>query len=511
MDNPESQSRRDDVAGASPKPEQPSAAAEAGEANGAPNQPKIEASAESMPAEGGEVGTAITPVAASFHSESEWDVTTKRTVLVMLFVLGVIVLWISRPVLPILIIAGIISYLISPIVDLLERIRVPRGLSTVIIYLLFLVLLILAPILLIPVLIDQLSSLAFDVPSTARTFARVIQGFVTSLPTTVDFLGFDLPMGHLVEQLRAAVSGEVAIQFLPTAQDILNYLNQLISTATNVVGSTALIGVTVVGGIFNLFLFLIFLFFLSLYLTKDAPMIRDYVEGLFPQSYHSEGVALMRQVGNIWHAFFRGQIILSVTIGFVTWVILTLLGMPGALILAILAGMLEVIPNIGPILAMIPAVIVALIQGSDVLVHISNLNFALIVIGAYFVVQQLENQLLVPRIIGTSVNLHPVIVLCGVVVGASVGGILGAFLAAPVIASLRVVGSYVHAKLLGYPPFTRDQLSPPRRRRKPFVYRRVVRPQEITKAEEGSSATDEADSVPAASQQGNKLGRSPAG
>ena len=211
-------------------------------------------------------------------------------------------------------------------------------------------------------------------------------------------------------------------------------------------------------------------------MTKDAPLIRQYVEDLFPAEYYSEGVALMRQISRIWNSFFRGQFILSLSIGVATYISLSLMGMPGALILGILAGSLEILPTIGPVLAMIPAVIIALIQGSSTL-DLSNLNFALLTIGVYFVIQQLEHQILVPRIIGTSVHLHPIVVLCGVVVGASIGGILGAFLAAPIIASLRLVGSYLHAKLLDYPPFSESR--PARQAQSGIIYRRVVVPEPL--------------------------------
>ena len=404
-------------------------------------------------------------------SQSDWDPDTKRTVAVIMLVVIALLFWISRPVLPILIIAAIISYLVNPLVDLCERLRIPRGVSTVVLYLLFLVALIIVPILLAPVLIDQLRSLSFDVPTTARAFVRFLQDFVSRLPTTLEILGFRFDISRTVQQLQSSLSGEIAFQFLPSTAEILNYINQAISTATNVVGRSAALGISVVGGIFNTFFFLMFLFFTSLYLTKDAPQIIDYVEGLFPQSYYSEISELMRRMGRIWQSFFRGQIILSAAVGVATWIALTAVGTPGALILAILAGVMEIIPNIGPIIAMIPAVIVALIQGSMVL-DISHLQFGLVVMGIYFIIQQLENQLLVPRIIGTSVNLHPVVVLSGVVVGANVGGVLGAFLAAPVLASMRLIGGYIHAKLLGYPPFQdRPAVAQPRR---PSIYRRVI-------------------------------------
>ncbi len=418
--------------------------------------------------------TSPEPITLTVLPESTaWDQATKRTAVVILLVVSALIFWMSRSVLTVLVLAFIISYLISPIVDLLERIRVPRGLSTVIIYLMLLVVIIVSPILLIPVLINQLTDLlVVDVPRTTQALIMALQTWVNNLPSQLEIMGFAINIDGIVGQLQSTVNGELAFQVLPSARDLLEYFNRLISTATNVVGGTALIGFTLVGGIFNIFLFLLFLFFLSLYMTKDAPKIRHYVEGLFPESYHSEAAELIREMGNIWQAFFRGQLLLSLLVGVVTWAILSLLGMPGALILGLIAGALEVIPNIGPVLAMIPAVIVGLIQGSNLL-DIGNLQFALLIVGVYFVIQQLENQLLVPRIIGDSVHLHPIVVLCGVVVGASVAGVLGALLAAPVIASSRVVGSYVHAKLLDYDPI-RNRTAETKKLQHQYVYRRVV-------------------------------------
>lgn len=413
----------------------------------------------------------------STGTDTAWNESTKRTVLVVLLIICALIFWVSRPVLPILILAWIVSYLLSPIVDTCQRLRIPRSVSTIILYLLFLFLLILAPVLLAPILLNQLTALYFVVPTATDDFVRFLQDSVTTLPTTVKVLGLDITIEGIVGEIQQAFAGEFALELFPsTTQQFLNYLNQLLSTATNIVGGTATIGSFLVGGILNAVLFLLFLFFLSLYMTKDAPLIRQYVEDLFPAEYYSEGVALMRQISRIWNSFFRGQFILSLSIGVATYISLSLMGMPGALILGILAGSLEILPTIGPVLAMIPAVIIALIQGSSTL-DLSNLNFALLTIGVYFVIQQLEHQILVPRIIGTSVHLHPIVVLCGVVVGASIGGILGAFLAAPIIASLRLVGSYLHAKLLDYPPFSESR--PARQAQSGIIYRRVVVPEPL--------------------------------
>ena len=109
-------------------------------------------------------------------------------------------------------------------------------------------------------------------------------------------------------------------------------------------------------------------------------------------------------------------------VGVMTTIGLAALGMPGALYLGIIAGLLEIIPNLGPIIAAVPAVIVALIQGSASL-PISNLAFAGLIILFYILVQQVEDKLIVPRVLGAALELPPLIVMTGIVVGASVGGI----------------------------------------------------------------------------------------
>lgn len=409
-------------------------------------------------------------------ASSRWDRATKRSVIILLLIAMLLVLWLSKPVLPILIFAAIIAYLLNPIVDLGDRLRIPRSLTTIVLFVLLLFGFILLPVLLIPVLLNQLSSLGNYNPQVITlNVIRWLTDSIDHLPEAIVILGFEFPIGNSLQELQANFQQYLVI---PTIGELLTYMQQLIGTTTTVVSSTAIIGISVVGGIVQFFFTFLVVFFVSLYLTKDAPNIRRYVQELFPPSYQPEFAELLRRIGHIWQAFFRGQIILSLIIGVSTWLALEFAGMPGALILGILAGAFEIVPNLGPTLAMIPAVIVALIQGSDVLrpLGIDNVSFAFITIAIYFIIQQLENNIIVPRVIGDSVNLHPVIVICGVVVGFNVGGILGAFLAAPVIASLRVCGSYIHAKLLDYPPFQGGGFPTKTKQRS---YRRTVKGEEL--------------------------------
>lgn len=424
-------------------------------------------------------------VEAADAADAPWDISTKRTVLIILLIAVVAIIWISRPVLPLLIIAGIIAYMLKPIVDGAEWLRIPRGVSTVVLSILVLVTIILLPVVIVPILYNQLIQLAnFNASTIINNLISAIAEAVANVAPDRKFiiLGFELPVGEAFQQIQQNVD-RFQFTFAPTLEQILTYVQQVLGAATNVVGSTAAISFSLVGGIFQAFLSVVITIVMSLYITKDAPHIRSYFEDLFPSSYQPELEELLRRIGHIWQAFFRGQIVLGLLIGLVTWLALTLLGMPGALILAIVAGALEIVPNLGPTLAMIPAVIVALIQGSTnpALADVSNLGFALMIVGVYFLIQQFENGLIVPRVIGDSVNLHPVIVMCGVVVGFSIGGILGAFLAAPAIATLRAVGGYFHAKLLDYPPFPQPM---PRSRHRIGSYRRTVKGRNLQRSPE---------------------------
>ena len=335
--------------------------------------------------------------------------------------------------------------------------------------------LILLPVIFVPTLIDQLRTLAsFDVPRTAFAVLSWANETLRGLPDVVEIVGYKVPVGEVAQQIQG---NSQQVQFIPSVNDILSYIQQVLSATTNVVSSTATIGINVVGGIFSVFLAVLVTFFVSFYMTVDAPRIQTYIHGLFPSSYQSELADLLRRIGLLWQSFLRGQLILSITVGMTVGIALSVVGMPGALIFGILAGLLESVPNLGPVLSMIPAVITALIQGSDVLgpMGINNMGFALIVVGIYFIVQQLENNILVPRIIGDSINLHPIVVICAIAVGLSQFGILGALLAPPIVATFRLIGSYVHAKLLDYPPFQGKSLPS----RQPREYRRKVSGREL--------------------------------
>ena len=358
-----------------------------------------------------------------------WSAATKFWVVTFGTVLAGLVVYRLRHLIPLVGLAIILAYILNPVVNLLARRgRLNRTLATVMVYLGLLALIAIVPAVFVPSLVEQ-----------ARAIDReVIRNVVQDVVLRIRLYG---------QNATLQVFGLV-IDLSPLYDQLVNNLEQFSSSLASRSVSFLL---SFASGFATTILGLLIILVLSFYMVKDAEAITAYLENLVPVPYRDEVIELMEEISHIWRDFFRGQLTLCAIIGVATGTGLALLGVPNALLLGILAGVLELIPNLGPALAAIPALIIAFFQGSTHLA-ISNVWFTLIVVLMYVVIQQVENNVLVPRIIGGSVHLHPVVVLIGVLAGASVAGVLGIFLAAPVIASVRVLGRYAYDKLVDVPP-----------------------------------------------------------
>jgi predicted PurR-regulated permease PerM len=160
----------------------------------------------------------------------------------------------------------------------------------------------------------------------------------------------------------------------------------------------------------------------------------------------SEFLMLLGRLGDLWLTYLKGQVLLAAILGGLTWVVNAGIGLAWALPLGLLAGLLGTIPSFGPLLAAIPAVIVALIKGSSV-ISVQNWAFALIVAGIYLLIQQLSSFILEPHILGKRLNLPPLVVLLSVLAGAALGNVVGAYLAVPLVASAREIILFVQERL----------------------------------------------------------------
>ncbi len=176
-----------------------------------------------------------------------------------------------------------------------------------------------------------------------------------------------------------------------------------------------------------------------------------------------ELIRLVGRIVDLWLTYIKGQLLMSLIIGLISWTVGAAIGLSGAFWLGLLAGILTTIPSLGPLLAAIPAAIMGLIEGSTV-IPVQNWVFALIVAGVFVLIQQLSSLLIEPTIVGHRMDLPPFVVLLAVILGAAVANVPGAYLAVPLLVTLREIARYMQRKIRGLPPFPaqEDPLNLPR-------------------------------------------------
>lgn len=350
-----------------------------------------------------------------------WDSTSKVVIVIILFVLFAVAFYAFRIVLVPLIIGVMVAYILQPVVRRIQQsTRLSRGVATAVVYLAVLALVIPVGVILIPVVIEQI----IYSQSQLISFARYLNAM--GADATIEVSGFSFEVQELVRQITSAL--------------------------TDFVTFVATESVSFVFDAARILLLVVFTFVIGFYLTRDADLVVQWVHGLTPSSYRSDVEALMTEINGVWSAFFRGQLLLSLIVTIFLTALSTVLGLPNPLLLGVWGGLLEFLPSIGNMIWGLTAVIVALVSGSTYL-PLPNALFALIVFGAYVAFAQMDMNVLIPYIIGRHVRLHPVVVILGVIVGASVGGVIGVALAAPTIASLRIIMRYIYSNLFDLDPF----------------------------------------------------------
>ncbi len=349
-----------------------------------------------------------------------WDVGTKRLVGTVVFILLALIVYRFRGVLPPLILALLLAFILDPVVDFLEhRARIPRTGATALVFLVLIAAAAMAPVIAVPPIVRAVTSLNLD-------FARIAAQLDRFFAQPVQVLQWQIDLRDVYREFQQGVR-----QFLT-------------AVATGTVNF-------VVGFVSTLF-WVVFILLSSFYLTRDAGRIVAWLDNLAPGSFREDFVRLRHEITRVWNAFLRGQLVLGLFIAVITTVVNTAIGLPNAPALGLLAGVLEFIPNVGPTIAAIPAILIALFQGSYWL-PLSNFWFAVLVAGVYILIQQVEANLLIPRIMGRGLNLHPLVVLVAVILGGSMAGVLGVLIAAPTVATLRVLGEYIYRRLTDQEPF----------------------------------------------------------
>lgn len=350
------------------------------------------------------------------NKPSKLSASARQTLAVTGLVGVAILLYSVRAILPPFLIAVGLAYALNPVVDVLMRLtRRSRRTAVAILYIILLLILTLTIVLIVPTLFRQVRAINVDLEAISNQVRALLESY-----QQVEIAGFALDPLSLLGEVRGA------------AQSIATFL------ASRTTG--------LVVGVLSGLVWIILILLVSFYVVKDAPQIHRFMHDRLPQAYQADFMRLSGAINSVLNAYLRGQVALCLVVGVGTGIALAVVGVRHALLLGILAGVLELVPTIGPVIAAIPAIAIALFQGST---HLTMERhwFALLVVALYAIIQQVENSVLVPRIIGSSVNLHPVVVIFGALAGAAMAGLVGVFLAIPLIAVGRIIIGYVYEKV----------------------------------------------------------------
>ncbi len=299
-------------------------------------------------------------------------------------------MWVVRDVLLVFLISIIISSAIDPVADFLYKRRVPRSLSVLVVYILVFGLIALVGFLIVPPLSTQFEAIRG---------ADVYQSFVSKI-------------GVYRESLSHSTLGQS--------------INNSIKDLANNFGSTLF---STTKGVLTGIVSVITILVISFYLTIEENGMKNFIKHLAPYKHQAYVMKLTNKIQRKMGAWLLGQIILSAVIFGLVFIGLTILKVQYALVLALLAGLFEIVPLIGPFISGTIGVFFAFIQSP---------GLALAVLILWVITQQLETHIIVPVVMSKSVGLNPVLVILGILIGGTLGGMVGALIAVPVMSGVSV-------------------------------------------------------------------------
>ncbi len=311
------------------------------------------------------------------------NISTRTITKILLVALGLLFLYLIQEVVGIVFVAWILASALDPLVDRLQRYKIPRALSIISVYLGMLLAVTLVFYLLIPPLSEQIAAIASQLPSYVQ---------------------------------------DVAPELLSNQGDILNQVQEGLKYLSDDLGNLTSGLYTAVSGIFGTIATTIIVMVITFYMTIEEEGIKRFLKMLAPVKYQPYIIRKINRIQEKMGSWLWGQIILMLTVGLLVGLSMWILGIKYFLVLGLIAALFEVVPIVGPVLAAIPAVFFAFAD--------QPLK-ALLVIIIYVVIQQVENQILVPKIMNRAVGLNPIIVLITMLVGAKIGGLVGVILAVP--------------------------------------------------------------------------------
>lgn len=357
-----------------------------------------------------------------------WSKTTRYLALVLVIIFLVAMAVAARQLIGPLAVSALLAWLLNPAVAFFSNhTKLKRHWSVLIVYLVSLAIIIALAIILALVAPSQIQSIATELQDA---YLVVFEQIETQYAKPIYLFGFELNLAEIVDDIPIdssfLVRPDIVWQWIVAASTNLTWLLVILVT--------------------------------TFYLLQDWPRLREWLISLGPEAYQGDFRRVYEEVRGVWQRYLRGQLRLSLMVGFLTTLLLTTVGLPGAVAFGILAAIFDVILTIGPLIVMAAAAVVAFFAGSTYL-PISNLWFMLLVLGIFALIQSVENVWLRPRIMGSSLNMHPGVVFVAIVGALSLAGILAALIVVPVVGSTAVIGHYIHAKIMDIPPWPDVQIT----------------------------------------------------
>lgn len=316
------------------------------------------------------------------------------------------------------VLAVVLAYILDPLVDVLERVRVPRALAIALLTLPALAALAALLVLGVPAAANQISDVAEKAPVFLQRAASWLEGLQARL------LRMDIPFvdeDALVERIRSVDSAAVVAYFQERREALASWAWQ------SVVGvGRGISTVMSVGG------YVVLTPVLTFYLLRDWDRLKAGAADLLPAGRKESLLSFAREYDHLLGRYLRGQLTVALAIGLITGVGLALLRFPYAALLGALVAVFSVVPYLGLVLSLAPAVFIALVSGS---VGVSLLKVAVV----YGVAQALEGTVISPRIVGDSVGLHPVWVVLALALGGFFFGFVGLLIGVPGAVGIKLL------------------------------------------------------------------------
>jgi predicted PurR-regulated permease PerM len=390
-----------------------------------------------------------------------WGTATKSMTAAFGLILAAALLWRFSSIVPLLVVAAILSFLVVPLARFVSlRTHLPWAISTNLCFLLLILVLLGASTATGLAVVQQLQALFITLQRILITLPATMAGLSQNTyvigPWVIDLARFDLVV--------------LAEQALGTVQPVLGQASGLVrSLASVALESLAR---------------LIFVLAVAYFLTLDYRRIQTAWQNFSIPGYEGDLDRLRRALSKIWDSFLRGQLLIVLITGVLTSVLMTALGVRFSIGLGVLGGLAKFVPIVGPVSAGAVAALVAIFQPENWF-GLNPFTHAILIVASVIVLDQSIDYILLPRIMGTSLNLHPVVILVAAIVGASLAGVIGLLLSAPSTASLLLLTRYTFRKMVDLSPWDPpiDEAPKVRTSRLLRLLRRLQRP-----AEEGQEA-----------------------